>query len=69
MKTKTTEPRPESEEPKTMTRGKAIKKAAKVTLTAGTMLVLLNNPQKAFAGSGAEPGGSTLVDFGSGSTW
>jgi hypothetical protein len=35
---------------KTMTRAEALKKAGKLTLAAGAMLVLLNTPEKALAG-------------------
>lgn len=40
---------------KTMTRAEALKKAGKLTLAAGAMLVLLNTPEKALAGSVAPP--------------
>ena len=59
-----------SGETKTMTRGKALKKAAKITLAAGTMMVLLNKPEKALAISGAPGGsGSSVSNFTSGGDW
>lgn len=48
-----------SDVPKTMTRAEALKKAGKLTLAAGAMLVLLNTPEKALAGSGGGGGGAT----------
>ena len=42
---------------RTMTRGRALKKVGKVTLAAGVMMVLLNNPEKALASSGSGSGG------------
>ena len=71
MKTKSTESLPaHAGEAKTMTRGKALKKAAKITLAAGTMMVLLNKPEKALALSGAPGGsGSSVSNFTSGGDW
>jgi hypothetical protein len=71
MKTKTTESLPaNAREEQTMTRGKALKKAAKITLAAGTMMVLLNKPEKALALSGAPGGsGSSVSNFTSGGDW
>ena len=58
MKTEDLDPISENaEESKTMTRAEALKKAGKLTLAAGTMLVLLNTPEKAFAASPPIPGG------------
>jgi len=55
MKTENTEPFSEnSDVPKTMTRAEALKKAGKLTLAAGAMLVLLNTPDKALAASGGQ---------------
>jgi len=60
MKTENTEPFSEnSDVPKTMTRAEALKKAGKLTLAAGAMLVLLNTPEKALAQSGGGGGGAT----------
>ena len=59
-----------SGETKTMTRGRALKKAAKITLAAGTMMLLLNKPEKALALSGAPGGsGSSVSNFTSGGDW
>ena len=59
-----------SGEAKTMTRGKALKKAAKITLAACTMMVLLNRTEKALALSGAPGGsGSSVSNFTSGGDW
>ncbi len=71
MKTKNIQPQPEhTGEKQTIPRGKALKKAAKITLAAGTMMVLLNKPEKALAGSGAPGGsGSSVSDFTSGGDW
>lgn len=44
----------DSNNPKTMTRAEALKKAGKLTLAAGAMLVLLNTPEKALAASGEQ---------------
>lgn len=53
MKTENIEPTSEnSNDPKTITRAEALKKAGKLTLAAGAMLVLLNTPEKALAQSG-----------------
>jgi hypothetical protein len=41
----------DSNNQKTMTRAEALKKAGKLTLAAGAMLVLLNTPEKALAAS------------------
>jgi hypothetical protein len=58
METKSKEPAFENnEEPKTMTRAEALKKAGKLSLAAGAMLVLLNTPEKAMAASGDHPTG------------
>jgi len=58
METKGKEITPENnEESKTMTRAEALKKAGKLTLAAGAMLVLLNTPEKAMALSGPPSGG------------
>ena len=46
-----------NEEPKTMTRAEALKKAGKLTLAAGAMLTLLNTPEKAYAGTSGPPAG------------
>lgn len=65
MKTKNTEPRPEStKERKTISRGQALKKVGLITLAAGTMLALLNNPRKALAVSGIDPAGSKHTGWG-----
>lgn len=58
MKTKSKEPTSEDiKEPKTMTRAEALKKAGKLTLAAGAMLVLLNIPEKAMAQGSFPVGG------------
>jgi len=51
MKTNSIEhtPKNNGESKKTMTRAEALKKAGKLTLAAGAMLVLLNIPEKAMA--------------------
>lgn len=71
MKTANTETQMEkSAETNTMSRGKALKKAAKITLAAGTMMLLLNRPEKALALSGSPGGsGSSVSDFTSGGDW
>jgi hypothetical protein len=56
MKTNSIEKTPETnKESKKMTRAEALKKAGKLTLAGGAMLVLLNTPEKALAQS-AGPG-------------
>ncbi|MCX6240034.1 MAG: hypothetical protein NTY07_21230 [Bacteroidia bacterium] len=56
MDTNSIEPTPENnKESKPMTRAEALKKAGKLTLAAGTMLVLLNTPEKALAQSAPPP--------------
>jgi len=59
MKTNSIERTPKDNEgpKKTMTRAEALKKAGKLTLAAGAMLVLLNTPEKALAASAPPPGG------------
>jgi len=51
-------------EVKGMTRKEALKKAGKLTLAAGTMLVLLNTPEKALAQSGTTSVGPAYVGGG-----
>jgi len=56
METKSTESGSENiVDSESMTRAEALKKAGKLTLAAGTMLVLLNTPEKALAGSAPGP--------------
>ena len=56
MDTNSIEPTPENnKESKPMTRAEALKKAGKLTLAAGTMLVLLNTPGKVLAASPGNP--------------
>ena len=50
-------PKNNGEPKKTMTRAEALKKAGKLTLAAGAMLVLLNIPEKALAQSAHPPPG------------
>jgi hypothetical protein len=53
MKTENIKPESEdSKDSKKMTRAEALKKAGKLTLAAGTMIALLNTPEKALAASG-----------------
>lgn len=58
METKSKESTSENnKKPKTMTRAEALKKAGKLTLAAGAMLVLLNIPEKAMAEGSFPVGG------------